>query len=101
MSDSLLIKGGRIIDPAQDVDKTADLLIKEGKILWLGEGKPPVDDYAVLEASGLIVCTATCASPVMKPRKPSPPAPGRRRGEALPPFVVCPTPTPRWTTPTC
>ena len=56
MSDSLLIKGGRIIDPAQDVDKTADLLIKEGKILWLGEGKPPVDDYAVLEASGLIVC---------------------------------------------
>jgi dihydroorotase len=56
MPDSLLIRGGRIIDPSQDIDKTADLLIKDGKILWLGEGKPPEEDYAVLNAAGLIVC---------------------------------------------
>jgi dihydroorotase len=56
MPDSLLIRGGRVIDPSQDIDKTADLLIKDGKILWLGEGKPPEDDYAVLDAKGLIVC---------------------------------------------
>jgi dihydroorotase len=56
MPDSLLIKGGRVIDPSQDIDKTADLLIKDGKIIWLGEGKPPEDDYAVLDAAGLIVC---------------------------------------------
>jgi dihydroorotase len=37
MADSLLIRGGRIIDPARDIDKTASLLIKEGKIKWLGE----------------------------------------------------------------
>jgi dihydroorotase len=56
MPDSLLIKGGRVIDPSQDIDKIADLLIKDGKILWLGEGKPPEEDYAVLNAGGLIVC---------------------------------------------
>ncbi len=36
MADSLLIRGGRIIDPSQDIDKTGSLLIKEGKIDWLG-----------------------------------------------------------------
>jgi dihydroorotase len=56
MPDSLLIRGGRIIDPSRDIDRTADLLIKEGKILWLGDGAPPVEDYAVLNAKGLIVC---------------------------------------------
>src|SRR5512136_1908246 len=56
MPDILLIRGGRVIDPAQDIDKKADLMIKEGKILWLGEGAPPEEDYAVLNASGLIVC---------------------------------------------
>jgi dihydroorotase len=56
MPDSLLIRGGRIIDPSQEIDKTADLLIKDGKIHWLGEGKPPEDDYAVIDATGLIVC---------------------------------------------
>ena len=56
MADSLLIRGGRIIDPAQDIDKTASLLVKEGKIAWLGEGDPPNEDYTVLEAAGLIVC---------------------------------------------
>jgi dihydroorotase len=56
MSDALLIRGGRIIDPSQEIDKTANLLIKDGKIAWLGEGTPPQDDYAVLDAGGLIVC---------------------------------------------
>ncbi len=56
MADALLIKGGRVIDPAQNFDQTADLLIKEGKIAWLGQGAPPVAVYAVLDASDLIVC---------------------------------------------
>jgi dihydroorotase len=56
MTDSLLIRGGRIIDPSQDIDRTSSLLIKDGKIAWLGEGNPPEDDYAVLDADGLIVC---------------------------------------------
>jgi dihydroorotase len=56
MADSLLIRGGRIIDPAQEIDKTANLLIKDGKISWLGDGAPPEEDYAILDAEGLIVC---------------------------------------------
>ena len=56
MADILLIRGGRVIDPAQDFDRTADLLIKDGKIEWLGEGDPPAEEYAALDAAGLIVC---------------------------------------------
>jgi dihydroorotase len=56
MADSLLIRGGRIIDPSQEIDMTASLLMKEGKIIWLGTETPPEEDYAVLDAEGLIVC---------------------------------------------
>jgi dihydroorotase len=56
MADSLLIRGGRIIDPSRDIDRTASLLVKEGKIAWLGEGNPPQEDFYVLDAGGLIVC---------------------------------------------
>jgi dihydroorotase len=54
---SLLIKGGRIIDPSQGIDEAADLLITEGKISWLspGEPRPPQRDYDVLDGRGLIV----------------------------------------------
>jgi dihydroorotase len=56
MPDLLLIRGGRVIDPAQDFDRTAHLLVKDGRIEWLGEGEPPETGYAILEADGLIVC---------------------------------------------
>src|SRR4030042_6265501 len=56
MADSLLIRGGRIIAPSQDIDNTASLLVKDGKILWLGDGAPPEEDYAVLDVAGLIRC---------------------------------------------
>jgi dihydroorotase len=56
MPDALLIRGGRIIDPSRDMDKTGNLLIKEGKISWVGDSTPPDTDYDVLDAGGLIVC---------------------------------------------
>jgi len=50
----LLIKGGRIIDPSQHIDKIAELLIEDGLIKAIGEaladGGAPVFD-----ATGLIV----------------------------------------------
>jgi len=53
----LLIRGGRIIDPSQNMDEIANLLITEGKISHLGKEKtPPQSGYDVLEAQGLIVC---------------------------------------------
>ncbi|MFC2001311.1 dihydroorotase [Chloroflexota bacterium] len=52
---SLLISGGRIIDPGQGIDEVGGLLITEGKISWRGKVPPPTD-YDVLHAEGLIVC---------------------------------------------
>jgi len=55
---SLLIQGGRLIDPSQGLDEIGSLLISEGKISWLGRGEitPPHPGYDVLHAQGLIVC---------------------------------------------
>jgi dihydroorotase len=56
MTDSLLIKGGHIIDPGSGTDIVGGVLISEDKIAWVGEGEPEQSDCAVLDAGGLIVC---------------------------------------------
>jgi len=58
MAKSCLLIGGRIIDPSQGIDETGSLLVAEGGILWLGRGNeaPPVSDYDVLPAQGLVIC---------------------------------------------
>ncbi len=56
MTNSLLIRGGRIIDPSQKIDYKGNLLVTDGKIAWLGDDIPPAIDYAVLQADDLIVC---------------------------------------------
>src|SRR4030042_6882039 len=58
MSPTLLISGGRILDPRQGVDKVADLLISKGKIVWIGDKgtAPGHSDLKTLNAKGLIVC---------------------------------------------
>lgn len=50
------IKGGRVIDPAANVDAQQDLYIAAGKIV--GVGSAPADFHAnkTIDASGLIVC---------------------------------------------
>ncbi len=53
----LAITGGRVIDPAQGIDRVADVLISNGKIeqvTGMSNGKTP-DDYERIDASGLIV----------------------------------------------
>jgi len=54
----VLIRGGRIIDPAQGIDEIGSLLIDQDKISWLGRGEaaPPQPDYDILPVEGLIVC---------------------------------------------
>jgi dihydroorotase len=47
------ISGGRVIDPSQDIDRVADLFIKDGRILSIGEGPRADREYA---AVGRIVC---------------------------------------------
>lgn len=58
MIKALLIKGGRIIDPEQKIDRFGNLLIQEDKVAWLGNEKemPPSRDYDIFPAEGLIVC---------------------------------------------
>ena len=58
---SLLIRGGRVIDPSQGIDQVGDLLISKGKVVHLGETMPTViaseaKRSPVLDATGLIIC---------------------------------------------
>lgn len=53
----LLIKNGRIIDPAQGIDKTADLLIENSKISKIGkiDSKKLEGEGKTINATGLVV----------------------------------------------
>ncbi len=50
---SLLIRGGRVIDPGQAIDRVADVLIRDGRIGEIGSISAADD---VLDAAGCIVC---------------------------------------------
>jgi len=51
----LLIRGARIIDPSQGVDQVGDLLIDQGRIARLGDGRISAG-MEVLHAEGLVAC---------------------------------------------
>ena len=50
----LLIKGGRVIDPSEQRDETADLLIEDGVVKSIQSGIAP-DGAEVFDAAGLVV----------------------------------------------
>lgn len=54
MKSDWLIKGARVIDPANGVDAAKDVLIRAGKIAQVGESITS-DDLAVIEAQGLVL----------------------------------------------
>jgi dihydroorotase len=49
-----LLKGGRVVDPASRLDAVADVLVKDGKIVRVGEGIP-ADNAKLLDVSGKVV----------------------------------------------
>jgi dihydroorotase len=51
----LLLRGGRVIDPARGVDAALDVMIADGKIEKLGK-RLPARGAQVLELKGLVVC---------------------------------------------
>jgi len=51
----LLIKGGRVIDPANDIDALMDVLIRNGKIMEMDENIH-AEECTVIDAAGKIVC---------------------------------------------
>lgn len=52
---NLLIRGGRLIDPASRTDAPVDLLIEEGRVHRVGRDLPLPRGVPVFEAAGLIV----------------------------------------------
>src|SRR4051794_29791297 len=50
----LVLKGGRVIDPSQGIDKVADVAFAAGKVVEVGTNLPP-GKAEVRDVSGLIV----------------------------------------------
>ena len=51
---SLLVKNGRVVDPAQELDRISDVLLEDGKVSRVATGLQ-VPGSPVLDAAGLIV----------------------------------------------
>jgi dihydroorotase len=51
----LLIRGGRVVDPSQDLDRILDLLLVNGAVFSLVENAGPAVDAREIDASGLVV----------------------------------------------
>ena len=51
----LLIRGGRVIDPAEGIDRQGDVLVDEGRIVAVGSQLAP-ESAEILDARGLVVC---------------------------------------------
>ena len=49
-----LIRGGRIIDPAQNIDRVGNLLIRDSRVVGIDKGAAVADN--VIDATGKIVC---------------------------------------------
>lgn len=51
---TLLLRGGRVVDPAQGIDRVDDVLVRDGRVATIG----PADGFAdeTIEAGGLVVC---------------------------------------------
>ena len=52
---NLQIKGGRIIDPASQLDREADLFVVDGRIAGIGQAPAGFEANAVIDAAGCIV----------------------------------------------
>ena len=50
------IQNGRVIDPANGVDKMADVFIARGRIVGVGSAPPDFETSGIVDATGCIVC---------------------------------------------
>ena len=57
---SMLIRGGRVVDPSQGIDRIDDLLIRDGLVVSIGQtGSQPLGKVdETIDAEGLIVTPA-------------------------------------------
>jgi len=52
---SLLVRGGRVVDPSQSLDDRRDLLIEDGLVTKVASSIKPGDGISTFDASGMIV----------------------------------------------
>lgn len=55
MSRPLLLAGGRVVDPSQELDETLDVLLAEGRVARLGKELEAPEDARTIDVSGLVV----------------------------------------------
>lgn len=55
MNDSILLTGGRVIDPSTDTDEVQDVLVVDGRIAAVARGITGPDGVPVVSAEGLVV----------------------------------------------
>jgi dihydroorotase len=55
-SHSLLLKGGRVIDPTQKLDAATNVLVVDGVVAEIGQNARGPEHTHVLDATGMIVC---------------------------------------------
>jgi len=53
---SVLIRNARVIDPANGIDKVADIAVEAGRIAAVGTALPVADAQRVIDADGVIAC---------------------------------------------
>ena len=51
----LIIQGGRVVDPSQDIDRVADLVVEDGRVTALEGPIEDVGDAEVFDAAGMVV----------------------------------------------
>jgi dihydroorotase len=55
VSDALLLKGGRVVDPSQNLDEKLDVLLVDGRVAKLGKRVRGTEHAQVNDCAGLIV----------------------------------------------
>ncbi|WP_353112994.1 amidohydrolase family protein [Microbacterium sp.] len=52
---TMLLRSGRVIDPAARTDRVGDVLVRDGKVVEVGEAVAAPDGAEIIDATGLIV----------------------------------------------
>ena len=59
----VLIRGGRLVDPASGVDRTADVYIEDGFVAALDEAPPGFDATRTIDATGMVLSLIHISEP--------------------------------------
>lgn len=55
MSGKTLLRGGRVVDPSQDLDGVRDVFLADGTVVSIGEGTTAPEDAEIVDCTGLVV----------------------------------------------